>query len=266
MHCTIASTPILIGGWTSIFPSTQVTLTANTTNYLYINRNADKTVSATVRTSPTGKVPENDTLSDTSVFENVLIAKITTNGSGMTANTIYPVGNSYLDKIYTNTKPLDSYPVGSIYMNVNPTDPAKIFGGLWEQLPPGRVLIGQGMSDYGVNFNNGSTGGEYSHTLSQQELPPFNISGNTNRVELVGKFSAARKEQDGVYHDPIGIVSLESKSGTGWRTATWHDNEMGNFKVDASHTHTFTATINGSNRPFNTISPFLVVYIWKRKA
>ena len=131
---------------------------------------------------------------------------------------------------------------------------------------PGRVLIGQGMSDYGVNFNNGSTGGEYSHTLSQQEMPSFNISGNTNRVELIGKFSAARKEQDGVYHDPIGIVSLESKSGTGWRTATWHENEMGNFKVDASHTHTFTATINGSNRPFNTISPFLVVYIWKRKA
>ena len=134
--------------------------------------------------------------------------------------------------------------------------------------PPtlGRVLIGQGMSDYGVNFNNGSTGGEYSHTLSQQEMPSFNISGKTNRVKLVGKFSAARKEQDGVYHDPIGIVSLESKSGTGWRTATWHDNEMGNFKVDASHSHTFTATINGSNRPFNTISPFLVVYIWKRKA
>ena len=36
------------------------------------------------------------------------------------------------------------------------------------------------MSDYGVNFNNGSTGGEYSHTLSQQELPSFNISGNTS--------------------------------------------------------------------------------------
>ena len=38
------------------------------------------------------------------------------------------------------------------------------------------------MSDYGVNFNNGSTGGEYSHTLSQQELPSFNISGNTSNA------------------------------------------------------------------------------------
>lgn len=160
-------------------------------------------------------MPENDTLSDTSVFENVLIAKITTNGSGMTANTIYPVGNSYLDKIYT--KPLDSYPVGSIYMNVNPTDPATIFGGLLEQLPPGRVLIGQGMSDYGVNFNNGSTGGEYSHTLSQQELPSFNISGNTSRVDLVGKWSSTTSGNASVFgqygKDGFGIVKIESHYG-----------------------------------------------------
>ena len=128
----------------------------------------------------------------------------------------------------------------------------------------GRVLIGQGNSDYGVTFNNGNMGGEYNHTLSKDELPSFSFTGTTNRAELIGKFSAARKEQDGVYHDPIGIVSLESKSGTGWRTATWHDNEMGNFRVDASHSHTFTISYNSSNKSFNTVSPYLVVYIWKR--
>ena len=129
---------------------------------------------------------------------------------------------------------------------------------------PGRVLVGQGNSDYGVTFNNGNMGGEYNHTLSKDELPSFSFTGTTNRAELIGKFSAARKEQDGVYHDPIGIVSLESKSGTGWRTGTWHDNEMGNFRVDASHGHTFTISYNSSNKSFNTISPYLVVYIWKR--
>ena len=89
-------------------------------------------------------MPSDTTLSDTSVFDSVLIAKVVTSASKMISNTIYPVGNSYLDKESFNA--LDCYPVGSIYMNVNNTDPATIFGGKWEQLPPGRVLIGQGNS------------------------------------------------------------------------------------------------------------------------
>ena len=31
----------------------------------------------------------------------------------------------------------DVYPVGSIYMNINSTNPATLFGGTWEQMPNG---------------------------------------------------------------------------------------------------------------------------------
>ena len=128
--------------------------------------------------------------------------------------------------------------------------------------PPGRVLIGQGMSDYGVNFNNGSTGGEYSHTLSQQELPSFNISGNTstagnhNHKTGWGEHWPERA--------PYGVADGNNEhfgaDGSDW------DNIEYLTSVNGAHTHTVSLSFNSQNKSFKTISPYLVVYIWKRKA
>ena len=38
---------------------------------------------------------------------------------------------------------LNAYPVGSIYMSVNSTNPGELFGGTWEQIQ-GRFLLEQG--------------------------------------------------------------------------------------------------------------------------
>ena len=38
--------------------------------------------------------------------------------------------------------PLDSYPVGAIYMSVVNTDPGTIFGGTWARFANGRVIVG----------------------------------------------------------------------------------------------------------------------------
>jgi hypothetical protein len=64
--------------------------------------------------------------------------------------------------------PLAAYPVGSIYMSVNSTDPGTIFGGTWERLE-NRFLLGAG-SDYAA----GATGGEATHTLTIDEMPSHN--------------------------------------------------------------------------------------------
>ena len=50
------------------------------------------------------------------------------------------------------------YPVNSIYMSVNSTSPATLFGGTWVQLKD-RFLLGAGSS-----YSNGATGGTNSHT------------------------------------------------------------------------------------------------------
>ena len=47
----------------------------------------------------------------------------------------------------------DIYPVGSIYMSVNNTNPSNLFGGTWTQLKD-RFLLGAGST-----YTNGSTGG-----------------------------------------------------------------------------------------------------------
>ena len=34
---------------------------------------------------------------------------------------------------YKHYDPLDNYPIGSIYMSLDPTNPSSLFGGIWEQ-------------------------------------------------------------------------------------------------------------------------------------
>nr|CAI9750280.1 tail protein [uncultured phage] len=57
------------------------------------------------------------------------------------------------------------YPVGSIYMNVNSTNPGTLFGGTWEQIQ-GKFLLGMSSS-----YPAGSQGGEARHTLTTAEMP-----------------------------------------------------------------------------------------------
>lgn len=67
--------------------------------------------------------------------------------------------------IEATANPLDAYPVGSIYMSVNSTSPASLFGGSWTQLKD-RFLLGAGSS-----YTNGKTGGEANVTLTVDQIP-----------------------------------------------------------------------------------------------
>ena len=59
----------------------------------------------------------------------------------------------------TNNAMQYAYPVGSIYMSANSTDPKMLFGGTWERYANGRVLVGVDEAD--TDFNTaGKTGGE----------------------------------------------------------------------------------------------------------
>lgn len=78
---------------------------------------------------------------------------------------------------------LAAWPIGSIYMSVNSTNPASLFGGTWEALSE-RFLIGASSS-----YPAGSTGGSRIHTISKSELPSYTLANavlanSTNRAKV----------------------------------------------------------------------------------
>jgi hypothetical protein len=118
------------------------------------------------------------------------------------------------------------YPVGSIYMSVNDTNPSKLFGGTWEQIKDKFLL------SCGDTYTNGSTGGEATHTLTVDEMPSHK-------------------------HNPLHVITNvdSSASATGFGVS-WTTN---------AGTQSMTDTGNeGGSKAHNNMPPYLAVYVWKR--
>ena len=62
------------------------------------------------------------------------------------------------------------YPVGSVYVSVNSTSPATLFGGTWVQIKDKFLLSA------GDTYEAGATGGEATHVLTVDEMPRHNHS------------------------------------------------------------------------------------------
>lgn len=134
-----------------------------------------------------------------------------------------------------------AYPVGSIYLSVNDTNPATLFGGTWERISQGRFLIGAGVNEENStdwwgsypagaeNFPPGEMGGEATHKLTVDEMP-----SHVHEVRLGWNNSTA-----------WGVT------GTG---------QGSNATVDQGT----TTQAAGGGKPHNNIPPYLVVYMWKR--
>lgn len=116
------------------------------------------------------------------------------------------------------------YPVGAIYISTVSTNPATLFGfGTWEQIED-RFLLAAG-----DNYLVGSTGGEASHTLTNEEMPSHvhNISSTLMWANKTGDVQAGTK----TYH-------------------TRSDKQ--------------TTQPAGGGQPHNNMPPYLTVYMWKR--
>ena len=121
------------------------------------------------------------------------------------------------------------YPVGSIYMSVNATNPKDLFGGTWEQIQ-GKFLLGMSSS-----YPAGSQGGEATHTLTANEMPQHT-------------------------HQYIDYWTVAAASGTGRQAVKFNNNihspESGGLSTGSS----------GGGQAHNNMPPYLAVYIWKRTA
>lgn len=149
------------------------------------------------------------------------------------------------------------YPIGSIYLSVNNTNPGTMFGGIWEQIKDKFLLAS------GDNYTNGTTGGEASHILTVGEMPRHNhifsqtsCSNSGDHTHVVG---ADKDGGAGSNRYTVHITSNNTAIGQGFSPIS---GGAGN------HTHSITGNISekGDNLSHNNMPPYLAVCIWHRIA
>lgn len=176
---------------------------------------------------------------------------LTTKGIKLTSGTDYgdtlpsnPATNQLFFQTAGTNFVLDNvYPIGSIYMNVNSTNPGTLFGGTWEQIQ-GRFLLGMSSS-----YPAGSQGGEASHTLTENELPAH-AHNPANEAGYYGFITNSQKA--------FTVGDMGSQSGSG----RYYPYASAEFDISRN---TLTGT-TGGGKSHNNMPPYLSIYIWKRTA
>lgn len=141
------------------------------------------------------------------------------------------------------------YPVNSIYMSVNSTSPATLFGkGTWVRLKD-KFLLGAGDT-----YINGNTGGAATVTLGTNEIPAH-THGSKSLTGSAGALGWTGQSASGILSRTYTNFNQTSPgSGSSWGGII--------ISADASHTHD---SVGGSGS-HNNLPPYLVVYMWKRTA
>lgn len=121
------------------------------------------------------------------------------------------------------------YPVGSIYLSVNSTNPGLLFGGVWEQIKD-KFLLG-----CGDEFENETTGGSVKH--SHKESTAY---GAINGQGYVG----------------IALENSNNETINGFFGSTV--SQMNKDITEASNGVRFNTS------EANHLPPYLTVYMWKR--
>ena len=138
------------------------------------------------------------------------------------------------------------YPVGSIYMSVNATNPKELFGGTWEKIQ-GKFLLGMSSS-----YPAGSTGGEATHTLTSSEIPFHNHDigqqGNTSKI------LPTRIAVDDSSHEQY-VTTLEGGASGWYKSSVAWDGRIATRNQTSPY-----------GQAHNNMPPYLAVYIWKRTA
>ena len=193
-----------------------------------------------------------------------------------------------------------TYPVGSIYITTDGTNPSETIGGTWEEYGKGKTLIGVDTSD--TNFNTvNKTGGSKTSTLAVTNLPShthsipalsgtaasagahthtrgtMNIGGTfqvrglmggaDNVMGYTGAFSRTVDNWSGAH----SVLSTKSVNPATRDTVTFDasKNWTGATLSNGAHTHTVTTKASntdsiGSGTSFTNLQPYITVYIYKR--
>lgn len=191
----------------------------------------------------------------------------------VTAASLNDIINTLTDSI--KAIPSSIYPVGSIYMSLNSTDPAVLFGGSWDKLEDGRVLIGAN-DEYSV----GSIGGSFEHVLTVEELPTHSHLGSTfgsgnhahtrGSMNITGSFivddEAIHASGAFYYGDVVGDQGATSDGKARLAYFNAASSWTGETSWAGNHAHSVSVENTGGSRAHSIMQPYLAVHMWKRVA
>lgn len=153
------------------------------------------------------------------------------------------------------------YPVGSIYMSVNATNPSAYFGGTWVAWGAGRVPVGINTSD--SNFNTvEKTGGAAAVTLSATQIPSHTHAKGTLATASAGAHTHNLQNQKAPWGtNASNRVLVDATSGY-----TAVTNKATTSAGAHSHTVSGSTAATGGGGSHSNLQPYIVCYMWKRTA
>ena len=229
-------------------------LNAKYENELVIGQYNRITPSGTVKAFVIGNGTSNTSRSD--AFTVDVDGNVETAGAVKASS--YSINNSSIFDII--------YPVGSIYMSVNSTDPATLFGGTWQRITGRFLLAATDGGSSGASQAAGNTGGSpylQAHTHS--------FTGSSHSHDAGNKQCFLRYNQGTV---STGVQERSVASGA---SGNYKAPVVNNANVDWSYLDKTSAeTVGGTVGAVNTsglstgnagnMPPYLSVYVWKRTA
>lgn len=127
------------------------------------------------------------------------------------------------------------WPVGSIYISVDATNPGEKLGGTWEVFAQGQMLLG-----FSDTHDIGTSGGEETHTLTRSEVPSHYHGFGYRRW---ARYTTYHPERGGVR--PLDTAYAVTSSTT---------------------TYSSTTDSTGGGSAHNNMPPYITVGIWRRIA
>lgn len=262
---------------TSVTPATE-------TASLVVIKGTDVSIGST---PPVPALTSGDIFDGASVDDMPLYHVLITDTVITSVTPVFTVLNS-LDKVDEVISKV--YPIGSIYMSVNNTNPGSLFGGTWQQIQ-GKFLLGASSG-----HSAGSTGGAETVTLSAGNIPahthtiPDHTHTVPNHIHTVPAHTHTATASTAGVHSHNIRRTMNAASGSARYAFEGTANVLKPTLDAGAHTHTITVA---SKAAFNTTSsgtcttgsggsgntgstgsgsavgimpPYLAVYMWKRTA
>lgn len=176
---------------------------------------------------------------------NLSVKSLNVNGTNITGSGSGPTQSEICNFIY---------PVGSIYMSVNSTNPGTLFGGTWVAWGTGCVPVGinTGDSDFSTVEKTGgakshvhTVGGHFHNLDGSNSYAQVNFTGG--RSYLKGRSRSAWTPTDAL----TGTSTYSSKPSNSWGA------DVVGKTQNSSEFNTGTT---------NNLMPYITCYMWKRTA